>query len=125
MILGLDHVQLAMPSGEEERARSFYGRLLGMTELAKPPALASRGGCWFQSGSAIIHLGVETPFAPAKKAHPAFLVDDLEALQDQLTAAGYDCIRADGEIEGVTRFHTHDSLGNRVEFQQAQQAEGF
>jgi catechol 2,3-dioxygenase-like lactoylglutathione lyase family enzyme len=119
MITGVDHVQLAMPRGREDGARSFYAGLLGMTELAKPPVLAARGGCWFASGTAVLHLGVEEPFAPARKAHPALLVDDLEALAAALAAAGYACVRADGEIPGVRRFHTNDPFGNRVEFQQA------
>jgi catechol 2,3-dioxygenase-like lactoylglutathione lyase family enzyme len=119
MITGVDHVQLAMPRGREDAARSFYAGLLGMTELPKPQALAVRGGCWFASGAAVLHLGVEEPFAPARKAHPALLVDDLDGLSAALTAAGYPCVRADGEIPGVRRFHTHDPFGNRVEFQQA------
>ena len=119
MILGLDHVQVAIPAGGEDDARQFYATLLGMTEVAKPPALAGRGGCWFSSGSAVLHLGVEEPFSPARKAHPAFLVAELDALFAALSAAGYDCVRADGEIPGVRRFHTFDPFGNRVEFQQA------
>ena len=119
MITGLDHVQVAMPRSGEEAARGFYTGLLGMEEVPKPPALASRGGCWFQSGTAILHLGVEEPFSPARKAHPALLVGDLAALESSLTLAGYDCVRADGEIPGVLRFHTHDPFGNRIEFQQA------
>ena len=119
MITGLDHVQVAMPRGAEAAARAFYAGLLGMTELPKPPVLAARGGCWFTSGAAVVHLGVEEPFSPARKAHPAFLSDDIGALQAALTAAGYECVRSDGEIPGVRRFHTHDPFGNRVEFQQA------
>lgn len=119
MITGFDHVQLAMPRGREDAARSFYAGLLGMTELPKPPVLAVRGGCWFASGSAVLHLGVEEPFAPARKAHPALLVEDLGALAAALAAAGCECVRADDEIPGVRRFHTHDPFGNRVEFQQA------
>jgi catechol 2,3-dioxygenase-like lactoylglutathione lyase family enzyme len=119
MITGLDHVQLAMPRGQEELARSFYAGLLEMTELPKPPVLAGRGGCWFTSGSAVLHLGVEEPFAPARKAHPALLVDDLDRLAAVLTAAGHACDRVDGEIPGVIRFHASDPFGNRVEFQQA------
>ena len=88
MITGLNHVQLAMPRGQEELARSFYAGLLGMTELPKPPVLAARGGCWFASGAAVLHLGVEEPFAPARKAHPALLTDDLDELAAALTAAG-------------------------------------
>ena len=119
MITGLDHVQLAMPRDQEEVARSFYAGLLGMTEQPKPPDLAVRGGCWFASGAAVLHLGVEEPFRPARKAHPALLVDDLDGLAAALTAAGHACERADGEIPGVRRFHTSDPFGNRVEFQQA------
>jgi len=118
VITGFDHVQLAMPRGREDAARTFYAGLLGMTELPKPPVLAVRGGCWFSSGSAVLHLGVEEPFAPARKAHPALLVVDLDALEAALGAAGYECVRADNEIRGVRRFHTHDPFGNRVEFQQ-------
>jgi catechol 2,3-dioxygenase-like lactoylglutathione lyase family enzyme len=119
VITGFDHVQLAMPRGCEAAARSFYAVLLGMAELPKPPVLAIRGGCWFASGAAVLHLGVEEPFAPARKAHPALLTSDLDGLAAALTAAGYVCVRADGEIPGVRRFHCHDPFGNRVEFQQA------
>jgi catechol 2,3-dioxygenase-like lactoylglutathione lyase family enzyme len=119
MITGVDHVQLAMPRGGEDAARGFYSRLLGMTEVAKPLVLAPRGGCWFAAGAAVLHLGVEEPFSPARKAHPALLVDDLDRLEGVLAAAGHACVRADGEIPKVRRFHTHDPFGNRVEFQQA------
>lgn len=118
-VVGYDHVQVAIPSGGEDAARRFYGGLLGMTEVAKPPALAVRGGCWFTSGAAMLHLGVEEPFAPARKAHPAFLVTDLDGLRATLAGAGHDCVPADGEVPGVRRFHTHDPFGNRVEFQQS------
>ena len=116
-IIGYDHVQVAIPRGGEPAAREFYGGLLGMTEQPKPPVLAARGGCWFSSGAALLHLGVEEPFIPARKAHPAFLVTDLDGLQSALEAVGLACVRADGEIPGVTRFHTADPFGNRIEFQ--------
>lgn len=119
MITGLDHVQVTIPRDAEEGARAFYSGLLEMTEIPKPEALAARGGCWFESGDAVVHLGVEEPFTPARKAHPAFLVDDLDALEDRLSEAGHECTRADGEIPGVVRFHTFDPFGNRIEFQQA------
>lgn len=117
-IVGMDHVQVAIPKGGEDVARSFYAGLLGMSETPKPAALAVRGGCWFQSGAAVIHLGVEEPFAPARKAHPAFLVDDLGSLQEQLVRAGHECVAGDNEIPGVVRLHTFDPFGNRIEFQQ-------
>jgi catechol 2,3-dioxygenase-like lactoylglutathione lyase family enzyme len=119
MITGIDHVQVAMPRGGEDAARAFYVGLLGMTEDPKPPVLAARGGCWFRSGPAAVHLGVEESFAPARKAHPGLLVADLDALEARLTAAGYGCVRADGEGPGGPRFHAHDPFGNRVEFLQA------
>jgi catechol 2,3-dioxygenase-like lactoylglutathione lyase family enzyme len=117
MITGYDHVQIAIPAGSERTCREFYGALLRMVEQPKPPALAARGGCWFIAGDAVLHLGVEADFAPARKAHPAFLVTDLELLQAELVAAGYDCVPSTGEIPGVHRFHTHDPFGNRLEFQ--------
>lgn len=119
VILGYDHVQVAIPRGGEDTARAFYGGLLGMAEVPKPPALAVRGGCWFSAGAAMLHLGVEDGFAPARKAHPAFVVADLDRLRTSLEAAGYACVQSDGEIPGVRRFHIADPFGNRVEFQQA------
>ncbi len=118
-IVGIDHVQVAIPAGGEDRARLFYGSLLGMMELPKPAALAARGGCWFASGAAVLHLGVDEPFVPAGKAHPAFVVRDLDGLFQILSVAGYDGIRADGERPGIRRFHVFDPFGNRIEFQQA------
>lgn len=67
----LDHVQLAAPRGCESEARRFFGELLGLPEVEKPESLKARGGAWFQVGSQQLHIGVEEPFAPARKAHPA------------------------------------------------------
>ncbi len=117
MLTALDHVQLAMPAGEEEAARRFYGDLLGMKEAEKPPKLAARGGCWFQGNGFQVHLGVEKDFRPAKKAHPCFRVANLDTLEQTLSAAGYEVIW-DSEIPGVRRFYSQDPFGNRIEFQQ-------
>jgi catechol 2,3-dioxygenase-like lactoylglutathione lyase family enzyme len=87
-LLGLHHVQLAMPAGRDE-ARAFYGGVLGLAEVPKPPDLAGRGGCRFRSEAVELHLGVEEPFAPAPKAHPALLVDDLDGLERRLSEAGH------------------------------------
>lgn len=116
-VQGLHHVQVACPRGSEERLRAFYVGVLGMQEVAKPPVLAARGGCWFRAGAAEIHCGVEEPFAPALKAHPCLLVDDLDALAEAVAAAGGE-VRWDTAIEGVRRFHTDDAVGNRIELQQ-------
>ncbi len=112
--IALDHVQLAMPAGEEETARGFYRDLLGMAELRKPAELAKRGGCWFESGSVQLHLGVEADFRPARKAHPALRCQDYDALTSRLRAAGVE-IKDDGSIPGVRRCHIADPFGNRIE----------
>ena len=117
-IVAIDHVQLAMPPGGEDRARAFYTGLLGLPEVAKPPVLAARGGCWFESGAVKLHLGAEGEFRPARKAHPALLVDDLAALADVLERAGV-AVRPDTEIPGVARCHVDDPFGNRIELIQA------
>jgi catechol 2,3-dioxygenase-like lactoylglutathione lyase family enzyme len=121
-VLGLDHVQLAMPRGGEEAARTFYQNLLGLAEIEKPPQLASRGGVWFACGSAQLHLGVEEGFRPAKKAHPALLVSQLEELLARLRGAGLEVVD-DAAIPGVRRAFVFDPFGNRVELIDAQGAD--
>jgi catechol 2,3-dioxygenase-like lactoylglutathione lyase family enzyme len=113
--IGLDHVQLAAPAGCEEDARRFFRDVLGMPEVPKPDALRRRGGVWFQCGPQTVHIGVEASFAPAKKAHPAFLVKNLEALRQRLESAGV-TVREGEEIPGVKRFFADDPFGNRLEF---------
>jgi len=113
-IEALDHVQLAMPAGEEARARAFYAGLLGLTEVPKPANLARRGGAWFEAGSLRLHLGVEAEFRPARKAHPALRVRNLDALGDHLRAHGIEVV-TDEPLPGFHRFYVSDPLGNRIE----------
>lgn len=115
--VGIHHVQLAAPKGSEPVLREFYGGVLGLTEVPKPAELAARGGAWFRAGTVELHLGIEEPFAPARKAHPALEVDDLDALAERLAGAGYAVER--GSLPGYRRFHTVDPYGNRLEFLQA------
>jgi catechol 2,3-dioxygenase-like lactoylglutathione lyase family enzyme len=110
----IDHVQLAMPHGEEEKARRFYCGVLGMMEIAKPAELAKRGGCWFQSGDVQIHLGIEEDFRPAKKAHPALRCGNYKELTANLLRVGIETT-LDMTIPGVMRCHIHDCFGNRIE----------
>ena len=110
----IDHVQLAMPPGGEKRARAFYGKLLGMREVAKPAELAKRGGCWFQCGPVQIHLGVESDFRPARKAHPALRCFDYDGLVSRLKGARVE-VMDDAGILGVRRCHIADPFGNRLE----------
>jgi len=117
-VTGIDHVQIAGPPGCEDAARAFYGGLLGLAELPKPAPLAARGGCWFRAGSVELHIGVEEPFAPARKAHPGFVVDGLERLRGRLDEAGVP-VRDDESLPGVRRFYAEDPFGNRLEFRAA------
>jgi catechol 2,3-dioxygenase-like lactoylglutathione lyase family enzyme len=113
-VVGIDHVQLAMPPGQEDRASDFYAGLLGLERVPKPEPLAARGGCWFTNGATTLHLGVEEDFRPARKAHPALLVDDLDALTARLEGAGL-AVRPDTELPGVRRSYVDDPFGNRIE----------
>lgn len=113
-IEGLDHVQLAMPPDGEAAATAFYDGLLGLGRVPKPPHLAVRGGCWFENTNVKIHLGVEKDFRPAKKAHPALLVNDLDELVERLRAAGAE-LRDGDPLEGYRRAYVDDPFGNRIE----------
>jgi catechol 2,3-dioxygenase-like lactoylglutathione lyase family enzyme len=121
-MIALHHVQIACPPGGEDDARRFYAGALGLTEVEKPADLRGRGGAWFRAydeqGTVVaeLHVGVEDPFIPARKAHPAFVVDDLAGVADHLVEAGFevDPSQADSFV-GYRRFHAHDPHGNRVE----------
>jgi len=113
-ITQIDHVQLAMPAGEEAAARAFFTDLLGLPEKPKPPNLAERGGCWFESETVKIHLGVAQDFRPAKKAHPALLVTDLRSLVRTMARAGVRLVD-DEPMEGYDRVYAYDPFGNRLE----------
>ena len=111
----IDHVQLAMPAGGEDVARTFYVDILGFTEREKPPELAKRGGVWFQRGEIAVHLGVEDPFAPAKKAHPAFRCANYDRFLEHLAANGV-AVRADDlPFDGKRHGYLDDPFGNRLE----------
>jgi catechol 2,3-dioxygenase-like lactoylglutathione lyase family enzyme len=110
----IDHVQLAMPAGGEDRASAFYETLLGIPRVAKPAHLARRGGCWFETGTVRIHLGVEADFRPARKAHPALVVDGLSAVVDRLAEAGVP-VTSDEPLAGYERIYVDDPFGNRIE----------
>ena len=116
----IHHVQVGMPAGQEDEARTFYAHGLGLTEVPKPAELAKRGGAWFRSpGGAEIHLGVEDPHRPQAKAHPALAVEteaDLEAMGARLADLGFDVDWSQRyNAEGFQRFHVRDPFGNRVE----------
>lgn len=114
----LHHIQLAMPRGKESVARAFFAGVLGMGEVAKPTALAARGGAWFQAGGVELHLGVEDDFRPARQGHPGILVCTLDELGNRLIDAGHDVIW-DDEFPGFQRFYAFNPFGNRLEFLQA------
>ncbi len=116
MLLAIDHVQLAMPTGPEAmaQARRFYAGVLELVEVARPPELAARPGLWFAAGAVKVHLGVEDGFRPARKAHPAFVVADLAELLERCRAAGHRVVPAE-TLDGAARAHVDDPFGNRIE----------
>jgi catechol 2,3-dioxygenase-like lactoylglutathione lyase family enzyme len=111
----IDHVQIAIPEGGEDRARSFFGDLLKLDELSKPAGLEARGGCWFAVADRQIHLGVDQNFRAAQKAHVALSTIGLDELRARLERAGYHT-QNDSDVDGRKRFFTHDPFGNRIEF---------
>ena len=115
MIVALDHVQLAMPAGGEDAARTFYCRVLGFAEQPKPDALAARGGVWFASEGVRLHLGVDRDFHAATKAHPALRCSDYEATVERVKAAGYAVVDDPVPFEGRPHCYTADPFGNRIE----------
>ena len=121
-VVGLHHVQIAAPLGSEAEVRTFYGGRLGMAEIPKPPHLAVHGGVWFRLGMQELHVGVEAGFVPARKAHPAFLVDGLGAYRASLEQNG---VRTRDELPlpGFQRFYADDPFGNRLEFAEPDRSE--
>lgn len=114
-IIGLDHIQLAMPVGRESEAREFYVCVLGLAETSKPESLAGRGGVWFENARVRVHLGVDPDFRPGRKAHPGFLVENLDLLVQDLLEAGHS-VHNDEPINGFNRIYVNDPFGNRLEF---------
>ncbi|OLS40405.1 VOC family protein [Bacillus sp. MRMR6] len=110
----IDHVQLAAPKGGEDTARGFFKDILGFEEIEKPEELRKRGGVWFKNGSTQLHIGIEEPFVPARKAHPAFEVENIVLLKTHLNANGVDVIE-DNKLPGANRFYVSDPFGNRIE----------
>lgn len=111
----IDHIQLAAPRGCEEDARNFFGEILGLMEVEKPEELKKRGGVWFEFGTFQLHIGVEEPFSPAKKAHPAFVVENIEELKVHLKKQEI-AFQEDDKLPGASRIHVNDPFGNRLEF---------
>jgi predicted enzyme related to lactoylglutathione lyase len=112
--LSLDHVQIAIPVHGEEHARGFYSGILGFTEIEKPPQMAERKSIWFIAGVVNLHLGIEPDFTPAKRAHPAFVVDGLDAILAACERAGIGT-KPDTSFNNFRRVHVFDPFGNRLE----------
>jgi len=103
-----------MPRGREGEAVAFFEGLLGIPEVPKPLHLAARGGCWFERGDLKVHLGVEEDFRPATKAHPAFIVQGVQALAGAILSAGHRVVE-DEPLSGYDRIYVYDPFGNRIE----------
>jgi catechol 2,3-dioxygenase-like lactoylglutathione lyase family enzyme len=117
-IQAIDHVQVAIPIGGEAVAIPFYADLLGLTEVVKPPAMAARGGAWYESGHVKVHLGVEADFRANDKAHVAFVVDDVASLAHKAADMGFK-VKHDDDLPGHTRAFIYDPFGNRIEILRA------
>lgn len=113
-ILSIEHVQIAIPIASEQRARAFYSGILGFEEIAKPPKMAGRNSLWFVAGNVNLHLGIEVDFHPAKRAHPAFIVDGLDAILAACERHGI-TVKPDTSFQRFRRFHVFDPFGNRLE----------
>ncbi len=111
----IDHIQLAAPGDGENKAREFYQNKLGFEEVEKPALLKKNGGVWFQAGNVNIHIGIEEPFVPAEKAHPAFHVKNIEAMKQYLVEKDV-AFKTDDRLPGANRFYVSDPFGNRLEF---------
>ena len=122
-IIAIDHVQLSMPVGEEARAKEFYADILGLKQVPKPEALALRGGAWFENDKVKVHLGVENGFRPARKAHPAFIVDGIDELIAVLNSKGY-LVTVAEPMPGIERVHVDDPFGNRIELMEVKSDAG-
>jgi catechol 2,3-dioxygenase-like lactoylglutathione lyase family enzyme len=120
-VVGIDHVQLAMPAGGEDAARRFYRDVLGLEEIPRPAALARRGGAWFRGGAVELHLGAEADFRPARKAHPALRVEGLTALIVRCVNAGFP-VERDVPLPGIERVKVADPFGNRIELVEVRDA---
>jgi catechol 2,3-dioxygenase-like lactoylglutathione lyase family enzyme len=125
-MIGLHHVQVACPPGGEDASRRFYADGVGLAEVEKPAGLRGRGGAWFRAYDALgavtaeVHVGVEDPFVPARKAHPAFVVDDLDATAARLADVGAEIdLTEHTTFAGYLRLHTRDPHGNRIEVLQS------
>ena len=117
-ILNLDHVQVAIPAGGEDSARSFYIGILGFSEQQKPASMAGRNSIWLTAGPVSLHLGIEADFHAAKRAHPAFTVDSLDEVVSACERAGL-ATKPDTPGGNFRRTHVFDPFGNRIELMES------
>jgi catechol 2,3-dioxygenase-like lactoylglutathione lyase family enzyme len=115
LLEAIHHINLVIPAGEENRARAFYGDILGLPEVAKPEELKASGGCWFERGNVRVHISIDPDFCPSKKAHTAFLIDALKPLRARIEEADYP-VKDGSDVDGLERFFALDPFGNRLEF---------
>lgn len=120
-IAGIDHVQIAIPPGTDDAARAFYGGVLGLTEIPKPPPLNASGGMWFVTGATQLHIGSQVDFVPAKKAHPAFIIDHFDGFCALLRTHSV-AVREEAQVAGRRRAGIEDPFGNRIELIEAARA---
>jgi catechol 2,3-dioxygenase-like lactoylglutathione lyase family enzyme len=110
----LTHVNVTMPAGNEEKARSFYVGLLSLREISKPESIRGRGGVWFDAGGLDVHVSVEEQRNGADlRRHFGLECPNVEKLRVRLEAAGVKT--EDGRPVSWKRFLVNDPFGNRIE----------
>ena len=116
-VIGIDHIQIAVPRALEGQCLAFYREVLGLEEIAKPPELRGRGGAWFQAGPIQVHIGIDAEGSPPSKRHICFLVADSGAAKAAIAADGV-FIEGESQTDGLARFFIRDPAGNRLEIGQ-------
>lgn len=116
-VRGVQHVNLTIPRGGEEQARSFYTTILSLKEIEKPKDLRVHGGLWYKVGELELHLSVEDgALVVPSRRHVGFIVDDLERARRFFESHGIATL-PQADLPGWRRFFVHDPFGNRLEIQ--------
>ena len=112
----LNHVTIAVPAGEHEKVRAFYGGILGLEEIERPAALnAVYDLMWFRLLDILLHLDFSPPWIqPCENRHVALEIEDLGALRSYLESKGA-TIREAVVMPDRDRFYLLDPFGNYFE----------
>jgi catechol 2,3-dioxygenase-like lactoylglutathione lyase family enzyme len=114
-VVALSHVNVTVPASAEASAKNFYGTVLGLRELPKPPGTRPIGA-WYELGDVQLHLSVEENATnAASNRHVCYVVADIAAAERHLRDADVSIISDPRPIPGVNRFYVRDPGGNSIE----------